>query len=358
MIDLDATRTSAFLIEKLNASPYISVRQVLHSPARAIELTRRDVVQGIIYLPPGLQAAMLRGDRSVRIGYLADDSNTAQNGELYSTLNEIAASIGAEVSVSRVGGVSSLGKNTAQTQATLLPLRVSFRYLTNPTGQAATATVINFLFFFSLMYQGMTCLMLIGRLRVTRVWESQVLSGSVLALIVRIVPYSLVFTAAVGTAMAILIVFGQLRFAGNIFVFFPLLFLCALANGMLAMLLSWRCANPGEGASFMIWLVLPGFILGGATMALGFAHDWVRTLSQGVPLVRLFGFWRDIGLRGLDFNAISGSVGWFLLYRVFLAILLTIRFRMDELKRRSEVRAYWRALGETGRGSQLSTDRG
>ena len=67
--------------------------------------------------------------------------------------------------------------------------------------------------------------MLIGRLRVTRVWESQVLSGPVLALIVRIVPYSLVFTAAVGTAMAILIVFGQLRFAGNIFVFFPLLFL-------------------------------------------------------------------------------------------------------------------------------------
>ncbi len=108
----------------------------------------------------------------------------------------------------------------------------------------------------------------------------------------------------------------------------------------------------------MIWLVPPGFILGGATMALGFAHDWGRALSQGVPLVRLFGFWLYIGLRGLDFNAISGSVGWFLLYLVFLAILLTIRFRMDELKCRSEVRAYWRALGETGRGSQLSIDRG
>lgn len=64
------------------------------------------------------------------------------------------------------------------------------------------------------------------------------------------------------------------------------------------MLLSWRCTNPSGGASFMIWLVPPGFILGGATMAIGFAHPWVRAISEGIPLVHVFAFWRDIGLRG------------------------------------------------------------
>lgn len=109
--------------------------------------------------------------------------------------------------------------------------------------------------------------------------------------------------------LAVLVNFGQLRFAGNGLLFVTLLFGCAVANGLVALLLAWKCANPGEGAGFMIWLVPPGFILGGATMAIGFAHPWVRFLSQGIPLVRLFSFWRDVGLRGLDFMAIAGSVG-------------------------------------------------
>ena len=107
-------------------------------------------------------------------------------------------------------------------------------------------------------------------------------------------------------------------FLGNPFLFLGLFFLTGVANGLVAMLLSWRCANPGVGASFMIWLVPPGFILGGSTMAQGFAHPWVRTLSEGIPLVHTFAFWRDVGLRGIDFAGMSGSVGRFLFYLVFL----------------------------------------
>lgn len=121
-----------------------------------------------------------------------------------------------------------------------------------------------------------------------------------------------------------------------------------------------RIASPTDRRSVLVALSHEGWALLQRT-APGTSRAATRLIGCPLPiptLVRLFGFWRDIGLRGLDFNAISGSVGWFLLYRVFLAILLTIRFRMDELKRRSEVRAYWRALGETGRGSQLSIDRG
>ena len=352
VIDLDASRYSAQFIEKLNASPYISVREVLHSPADPRKLTRHDRVQGVLYLPHGLAESVIRGDKTVRVGFFADDSNTAQNGEIFNVLNEVVASEGASVSVSRAGGVGTLAQNEPETESTLSPLRVVTRYLSNPTGQAATGTVVNFLFFFSMMYLGMTCLMLPGRLRVTHRWAPDVLSGSVLALLVRVVPYALICTAAVSTALAVLINLGQLRFAGNGLLFVVLLFLCAVANGWVALLLAWRCSTPGDEASFMIWLVPPGFILGGATMAIGFAQPWMQFLSKGIPLVRLFSFWRDVGLRGLEFSAVAASIGWFLLYLVFLGVLVGIRFRLDERRRRKEVRAFWRELAAAGPAKQ------
>ena len=166
VIDLDQSRWSAELIEKLNASPYIQVERVVHSPADPRRMTAHDRVQAVIFIPKDAQASLLRGAQTVRLGTYLDDSNTAQNGELISQLNKITAELSAERAASRPGGVSALGQTTAGTEALLSPLRMGFRYLANPTGQGATGTVINFLLFFSLMFHGLTSLMIIGRLRV------------------------------------------------------------------------------------------------------------------------------------------------------------------------------------------------
>ena len=175
VIDLDQSRWSAELIEKLNASPYIQVERVVHSPADPRRMTAHDRVQAVIFIPKDALASLLRGAQTVRLGTYLDDSNTAQNGELISQLNKITAELSAERAASRPGGVSALGQTTAGTEALLSPLRMGFRYLANPTGQGATGTVINFLLFFSLMFHGLTSLMIIGRLRVTGVWNASVL---------------------------------------------------------------------------------------------------------------------------------------------------------------------------------------
>ncbi len=208
VVDLDQSRWSAALVEKLNASPSLSVRAVVHSPSDPRAMTRGDRFVGVVYIPKGAQARILRGDRTLTIGYFADDSNTAQNGEVYSVLNEIAAELGAERAVSRSDGVLSLGKNSNETQALMSPLRMGFRYLTNPTGQATTATVVSFLLFFSMMYHGLVSLMIVGRLRVTRSWDGEVLSGSFFGFLARGVPYAFIFTAVVTTALAVLILLG------------------------------------------------------------------------------------------------------------------------------------------------------
>lgn len=344
VVDLDQSRWSAELVEKLNASPNLSVKAVVHSPSDPRAMTRGDRFVGVVYIPKGAEARMLRGDRTLTIGYFADDNNTAQNGEVYSVLNEIAAELGAEQAVSRADGVSSLGKNTNETGAMMSPLRVGFRYLTNPTGQAATATVVSFLLFFSMMYHGLVSLMLVGRLRVTRSWDAEVLTGSVFGFLARAVPYAFIFTSVVTVALAVMILLGQLRFAGNILLFIPALFLCALGNTWLAYLLSWGTTNPGQGAGRMIFLVPSGFILGGATMATGFMHGWVHDISFGIPLVWLFNFWRDQGLRGIDGQATLPLFGGAILWLIFLGSLNAIRFWRDEARRRKELRQYWHDL--------------
>lgn len=352
VVDLDQSRWSASFIEELNASPMISVQSVSHAAldAHAVRgLTRTDSAIGVIYIPKGAQARLVRGDRTLTIGYYADDSNSAQNGELFSTLNEIAAHVGANIAISRSDGVSTLGRSDNETAAMISPLRVSFRYLTNPTGQATTGTVVGFLFFFGLMFHGLTSLMIVGRLRVTHEWDSRVLSGSVFAFLSRAVPYAFIYTCVITVAIAILTLVGQLRFAGNVFLFLPALFLAAIGNTWLAALISWNCTNPGQGASRMIWLVPPGFILGGATMALGFVHAWVHWASFGIPLVWVFTFWRNIGLRGTTLLETLPLFGAQLCWLIFLATLVAVRFWKDERERAKKNRESWHALSTISR---------
>ena len=61
VIDLDQSRWSAELIEKLNASPYIQVERVVHSPADPRRMTAHDRVQAVIFIPKDAQASLLRG---------------------------------------------------------------------------------------------------------------------------------------------------------------------------------------------------------------------------------------------------------------------------------------------------------
>ncbi len=61
VIDLDQSRWSAELIEKLNSSPYMQVKRVVHSPADPRRMTAHDRVQAVIFIPKDAQASLLRG---------------------------------------------------------------------------------------------------------------------------------------------------------------------------------------------------------------------------------------------------------------------------------------------------------
>lgn len=327
VIDLDSTSTSTALVQKVNTSPYIEVTEVIRTPINPEILTAHDLNLGVLYIPKGLEKSLTNGNKSVRLGYFADYSNEAQNAKILQSLNEYIPELGAEISLSRI---SALGLGRQETEATLSPLQFKSRALFNPTSSSTNSTTINFVYFFSSLTYGLTTLMIIGRLKVTGAWQNDIFKRGVFALLARIVPYALLYTTGITLITAVLVVFGQLRFDGNYFTYIPSIFMTALAFGWLAFILSWTTHHPGEGASRMVFLVPPGFILGGATMAVGLLPFWAYTISYAFPLVWQYRFYRDVAMRGMSTLSLLPTYGAYLIYLTLIASIVTILYWRTE----------------------------
>ncbi|MCO6536334.1 MAG: ABC transporter permease [Gilliamella sp.] len=320
VIDLDGSHYSTELISKVNTSPYIEVTEVIRSPVNPITLVSHDRNLGVLYIPKGLEKSLKKGDQTVRLGYFADDTNDAQNAKVLQSLNEYIPELGAELSV---GKVAALGLGKEGIEATLSPMQLKTRYMFNPASSSTISTIIYFVYFFSSLTYGLTSLMIIGRLKVTGMWE-QTIERGLLPLLVKTIPYALFFTTALTLITAILVIFGQLRFDGNYFAFVPSIFMTGLAFGWLGLLLSWKTNNPGEGAGRMIFLVPPGFIMGGSTMAVGIMPIWTYYVSHAFPLVWLFKFFRDFAMRGRSLIDMLATYGAFIIYLTIIAFVVMI----------------------------------
>ncbi len=299
VIDADASSFSTRLIESVRTSAYIDVTDVINAPVDPQLFTQHDRNVGVLYLPKGLERAAMRGE-SFNIAYFADTANIAQNAQTISALKEFIPQL-----------------HPVETAAPVLA--VVERDLFNPVHSTAITFTTTFLFFFSSILYGITTLMIIGRLKISGQWSSVVLRRGPLALMSRIVPYALVYTAAVTLCIGVLVNAAGLRFAGNCLAFVPAVFLTALDIGLLGMVLCWKTSNPAQGASRMILVVPPGFILGGALMTSGFFNTHLIFLKWIWPLSWLYALWRDIALRAVPTLQLLSLYGAFLVYSALLA---------------------------------------
>ena len=71
----------------------------------------------------------------------------------------------------------------------------------------------------------------------------------------------------------------------------------------------------------MTFLVPPGFIMGGATMAAGYLPPWAYDLSYACPLVWQYRFWRDFALRGVPTSAMTATYGPYVINLTVIAAL-------------------------------------
>ncbi len=315
VIDLDASNYSTRLIESLNTSAYIEITEVYHSPVPVSKLLQHDRNIGVIYIPKGLEKAISRSDLTFNIGYFADYSNMAQNGQAIANLKTMITEIGAESTGAKISIEQAVSEDKAK--ALMLPMNIIDRDLFNPTLSSTISICSAFIYFFSSIILGLTCVMLVGRLKVTNRWKA-VLEESPVILLSRLIPYALIYTTAITLVTSAIVIFGQMRFTGNYFLHIPSIFMTALGIGMLAILVTWNTTQPGEGGSKMILIVPPGFIMGGALLASGMLPEWVNTVKFLFPLTWQYEIWRDIAYRGIDFSVMIGTYGKYLMYLTIL----------------------------------------
>ncbi len=309
VIDLDNSHYSRTFIDNMNASQYIKVTSVFNNAVDPEIFFYRDDAAAVVYIPRELEKNVNTGV-TAPIGVFYDNTNTALTADVKNILNEIVATENAKLAGNYSGGGLSLRD----------------RNLFNPSGSTENAQTEGFLFFFGSMFFVFATIGMVPRLRMTHELDAILLNGTPWDLVLRLVPYGLGLLTSFVVGMAVLRVWGDMVFSGELLSFLFIQFFFILAVGMLSLLFGWNAANPGIASSRMILFIPGGFILGGVTSPLTHLSPWVVTLSHIFPLTWEFHFVRDIVMRGATLTDLSKEVGMFFVYVGIIAVILVLRF--------------------------------
>ena len=324
VIDIDNSRFSRTFTEHLDASPYIHVKNVYHTPENPQRLMYHDEHIAVIYLPRDFEKKRYSLTPN-SIGVFYDNINGAQLANLKEALNEIVAETNAAIGVEKV---QELGLNTEQMQAVLQNISLRERLLFNPVDAHSNSNTFGFLFFFGSMFMVFATIGMVPRLKAEGCWERE-LARTPLELLLRTVPYIICFTVSMVLGLLITKIIGDLTFAGNYFAVLFTIFLLGTAVALMSVFIGWGAANPGVASSRMIFFLPGGFILGGASGPLNILPVWVQAVSNIFPLVWGYRLLRDIMLRGAPLLDCRGEFGGFAVYILILAGCLCFRFMRE-----------------------------
>ena len=108
----------------------------------------------------------------------------------------------------------------------------------------------------------------------------------------------------------------------------------------------------------MIFIVPPGFIMGGTTFAVAMLPTWTYYFSYLFPLTWIFRIFRDVALRAESFYSMSATLGCHLIYVTILAILVTVRFFRTREKMTQEALSLVQQIKQCGKYSCHSMNQG
>ena len=311
VVDLDHSKYSEEIINQINTSQYMSVEYVFHEPKEPERFLTGGEYLGVIYLPKGLEKSR-HADKKAEIGLFLDYTNTGQTSGVINGLNQIIGSENANITAGGGGGL-----NLVQ------------RQLFNPQGSYANTIIIGFWVFFLSMFFVFATAGMVPRMRMFHAYEAM-LHKTPLHLIIRLVPYAIIYLVISTAGLLSLHFINDLRVAGNPFLFIFLQFFFIMSVGMLGLWFGWHSPNPGAASSKMIIFIPPGFVLGGVTIPLPIFDGIVRAFTHLFPLAWEYDLVRDILLRGSRFWDMAGTIGGFLIYVALVALLLSRRFHSEQ----------------------------
>lgn len=321
VIDLDHSRYSQEVVEKIDSTPYMKVSGVIYTAEDPQHFLVQDKNYAVIVLPKDLEKNHYSGV-SAKIGLFCDNGNTALDADIRASMNEIVGTENANTGVA-----------TGQSGGSL---KVSERLLFNPAGSESNGAVSGFLIMFSSIFFTFATIGMVPRLRETPEWEEILETGNPLTLAVRLLPYLGCLLVALFMGLAILRVWSDLAFAGSVLDFLITQILFLPAMGLLSLIFGWGAANPGVASSRMIIFVPAGFIFSGATFPISLYPSWMLVFSHIFPLTWEFNFIRDVVIRGASLTQMPDIIGAFLLYLAVIFGVFCWRFMKERESLRKE----------------------
>lgn len=309
IIDLDNSSYTHELISKINSSQYMQVYTVLNTPVDPNTMFYEDKCVAVVYFPKDFEKDVY-ASKAADVGVFYDNTNTAQSAGIKQALNEI------------VGTETAMMSNSDNRMG----LSLNERALYNPHDSSANGEVLGFLFFFGSMFFTFATIGMIPRLKLTGQLAIHFEKGNPFELMMRIVPYAMIWIGACFMGMVILKYTNGMTVNGNIFMFFVTQILFVMTMGMMSLWFGWNAANPGVAASRMILFIPGGFILGGQTGPIPMIDPIVQYISHIFPLVWEFELVRDIIIRGAGFWDCATEIGQFLVFCCIVWLLFIQRF--------------------------------
>ncbi|EHS55876.1 ABC transporter permease [Paenibacillus sp. Aloe-11] len=326
VVDQDNTAYSRELIQKIDASPYMNVAEIVSFTDNPEQYFYHEKNLAVISLPRGLKDNHNRSISS-RVGLILDNTNAQGITFIRTAMQEISVSENMELSVP---AILKTGMNSEQAQGALNSIALEVRSLFNPTNDYQSSSILSFTCMFSFMILNITSLPLVARLRVSKRLAAELQNP--FNILLRILPYTLFSTAGLIFALGILKVFGGGRFEANPILFIIPVVLYVFGTVCLNVLVAWGAAHPGAAAGRMAIVFMPAFVLSGGALSRSLFPPLAIQIGDFFPFVWMFKFLRSMGLRGAPLQEMLPELGFLLLYVGVLSMLVIARALWEKQK--------------------------
>lgn len=319
IVDLDNSSTSIQLINKLNSTEAIHVKNVYHHSVDPNKLLYNEKYLAVLYLPKGLEESRL-SQTSVNVGFYIDTGQLGVSGNLRTAVSQVLTTENMQFGM---GTMKALGLSDSQASATFSNLALQQRLLYNPTNNPLNGSALGFTNIVILALLTMSTIAIVPRLRLEG-RLAQILNNPV-GIIFRILPYAVVATISLFFSIGLLRQFGGIRFEVELIQIWIPFLLYTIAASLLAMLVGWTAPTPAKAGGRLLILILPSTLLGGIMLPALLLPKPLQWLSNGLPISWHFKFLRGMGLRGGDLKYFIQELGSLsLLICGFLSFILLL----------------------------------
>lgn len=331
VIDEDRSTYSQELIQKLDASQYIDVKNIYYEPIDPNQFFYNENYLGAIYLPAGLEESRYQG-KQINIGFYVDQTVPMAVSSLRSGVTEV---ISTENMTTGVGKLVAMGLSTSQATAMISGLSLKQHLLYNPTNDPINGTVFGFVNTIFLSLIAAAVIGLVPRLRQTGELTREL--ENPLGLIARLIPYSIIASIGLYFSLGALKYFRTLRFDGNyIEVLLPFLIFTFNAC-LLSVLVGWTASSPAKAEGRIMLIVMPSFLLSGVQVPTVMLPEPMMWLSQFLPATMHFKFVRGIGMRGGELSYFVSEIGEYLMVTsLYVAIIYFLMRREARVIKKEE----------------------